>query len=63
MGRRSPATAWPNLWWDSVEALQAAFAIQEGRAAGAKLLEDERGFIDLERSPLLIGEEVILVGE
>jgi len=45
------------LWWDSAEALAAATATPEGRAAGAELLEDERRFIDLERSPLWFGEE------
>ncbi len=45
------------LWWDSREALMQAFSTPEGRAAGAELLEDERRFIDLERSPLWIAEE------
>jgi hypothetical protein len=29
----------------------------EGQAAGLELLEDERKFIDLSRSPLFFGEE------
>ncbi len=45
------------LWWDSAEALAAATATPEGRAAGAALLEDERKFIDLERSPLFVAVE------
>jgi uncharacterized protein (TIGR02118 family) len=45
------------LWWDSPEALAAATATPEGRAAGDALLEDERRFIDLARSPLFVVEE------
>jgi uncharacterized protein (TIGR02118 family) len=45
------------LWWDSVEALGAASATPEGRRAGAELLEDERRFLDLARSPIFLAEE------
>ena len=45
------------LWWDSLESLGAPGQTEEGRAAGAMLLEDERRFIDLSRSPLWFGEE------
>jgi uncharacterized protein (TIGR02118 family) len=40
------------LWWDSIEDVIAAGASAESRAAGRKLLEDERRFIDLANSPL-----------
>ena len=50
------------LWYDSLEALQAAVRTDAGRAAGAELLEDERRFIDLERSPLWFAEEKPVVG-
>lgn len=33
----------------------------ESQAAGLALLEDERKFIDLPRSPLFIGEEKVIV--
>jgi|SRR5215831_1616911 len=49
------------LWFDSVEALAAAGATPEGRAAGRRLLEDERRFIDLARSPMWIAEEHAVV--
>ncbi len=49
------------LWWDSLEELTAAMATPEGAAAGAALLEDERRFIDLERSPLWLGREHVIV--
>jgi uncharacterized protein (TIGR02118 family) len=45
------------LWWKSREDLLAATASPEGAAAGRELLEDERRFIDLSRSPLWLGEE------
>jgi uncharacterized protein (TIGR02118 family) len=45
------------LWWDSLDDLAAATATDEGRRAGEELLEDERRFIDLARSPLWLGEE------
>ena len=43
------------LWWDGVEDL--AGDDDAWRAAALALLEDERRFIDLERSPLFVGEE------
>ena len=45
------------LWWDSLETLAAPGQTEEGRAAGATLLEDERRFIDLEHSPLFFTNE------
>ncbi len=45
------------LWWRSREDMVAALATPEGQAAGRELLEDERRFIDLDRSPLWLGEE------
>lgn len=50
------------LWWDSVDDIQAATATPEGRAAGLDLLEDERKFIDLPRSPLFFGAEKPIFG-
>jgi uncharacterized protein (TIGR02118 family) len=45
------------LWFDSLDALAAAGATPEGRAAGKRLVEDERRFIDLARSPLWLAQE------
>lgn len=50
------------LWFDSLETV-----IENGRrpgaqAAGAMLLEDEKRFIDLPRSPLWWGQEHVVVG-
>jgi uncharacterized protein (TIGR02118 family) len=49
------------LWWDSLEALAAAAGTPAGQRAGAELLEDERRFIDLSRSPIFLAEEHVVV--
>jgi len=50
------------LWFDSLESLAENGQRPEAQAAGALLLEDERKFIDLEKSPLWWGEEKPIVG-
>ena len=40
------------LWFDSLEAVMENGARPEAQQAGLMLLEDERRFIDLEKSPL-----------
>jgi uncharacterized protein (TIGR02118 family) len=49
------------LWWDSLEDVAAAASTPAGQQAALELLEDERRFIDLERSPMWIGEEHAVV--
>jgi len=51
------------LWWASPEDLAAATASDEGRRASAELLDDERRFIDLERSPIFLAEEHAVIGD
>ncbi len=46
------------LWWDSFEDM--ANGDPAAAEAGRLLLEDERKFIDLERSPLWWGEEKVI---
>jgi uncharacterized protein (TIGR02118 family) len=50
------------LWFDSLEALAANAQRAEASEAGRMLLEDERRFIDLPKSPLWWGEERVIVG-
>ncbi len=50
------------LWFDSLESLAQNGQRPEAQAAGALLLEDERKFIDLPKSPLWWGEERVVVG-
>ena len=45
------------LWWKNHEAMQGALSTAEGLEAGRILLEDERRFIDLARSPIWLAEE------
>jgi len=49
------------LWWDSFEDMAAADP-DAAREAGRLLLEDEKRFIDLARSPLWWGEEKVVIG-
>jgi uncharacterized protein (TIGR02118 family) len=51
------------LWWRSEGDLAAATASEAGRRAAAELLEDERRFIDLARSPLWLGAEHEILAE
>ena len=51
------------LWWDGAETLGSANATEEGRKAGRELLEDERNFIDFERSVIFVAEEHVFVGD
>lgn len=44
------------MWWTDRAALDASMKSPEGRAAGRAMLEDERRFIDLPRSPIWINE-------
>ena len=49
------------LWFDSLDDIRGD-PTPERQAAGLALLEDERKFIDLPRSPLFFGEERRIVG-
>jgi len=49
------------LWWDTLEDLLGPQTPQR-LAAGQALLEDERKFIDLPRSPLFLGNERTVFG-
>lgn len=56
-GGPEPYDGVAEIWWDSLEDRAAASASPEAQKAGQELLEDERRFIDLERSPLWIAQE------
>jgi uncharacterized protein (TIGR02118 family) len=49
------------LWWDRIEDAIPANPSRAMIDAGRMLLEDERKFIDLTRSPLWWGEEKVIV--
>ena len=50
------------LWWDSFADMAITGSGPAAREAGRLLLEDEKRFIDLERSPLWWGEEKEIIG-
>lgn len=50
------------LWWNSLDDLQASATDPASREAGRILLEDEAKFIDLPNSPLWFGQEHVIVG-
>ncbi|NKQ53187.1 EthD domain-containing protein [Amycolatopsis sp. K13G38] len=56
-GAPSPFDGVASLWFDSMADMRAAGATPSGRHAARELLEDERRFIDLPRSPLWFTEE------
>ena len=49
------------LWWESREELAAATQDPDGQRAALALVEDERRFIDLARSPLFVAEERAII--
>jgi len=51
------------LWYDSVESINANRHNDPTKEAGRILLEDERNFIDLENSPLWFNEEHIIIDD
>ena len=60
-GGPEPFDGVAELWWDDLEEMQRASVTPAGREANRMLLEDERRFIDLERSPLWVAEERTVV--
>jgi uncharacterized protein (TIGR02118 family) len=60
-GAPAPYDGVAETYWASRTDLEAAMATSEGRAAGRELLADERNFIDLERSPVWLGEDRIVI--
>lgn len=57
-GMQDPFDGIASVWFDSRDDLIVATTSEEGRKAGALLLEDERRFIDLTRSPLWVCQEI-----
>ena len=57
-GMHAPFDGIASVWFDSRDDLLAAVSGDEGREAGTRLLEDERRFIDLARSPLWVCQEI-----
>ncbi len=58
-GGPEPFDGVAELWWDDIEILERLSRDPDARAARAALVEDEKKFIDLPRSPLWLGEEYL----
>ncbi|MGD9661810.1 MAG: EthD domain-containing protein [Porticoccaceae bacterium] len=59
-GWQQPPDGLTEVWWESMEAMQAAFNTPEGQKASAILQQDEVQFIDAKRiSAFLAVEKVI----
>ena len=56
-GGLEPYDGVAEAWWDSAEDLAAVMATPEGQKAAQELIDDERRFIDLERSALWVAQE------
>lgn len=59
-GAPEPYDGVAELWFESLDAFGSTEAAQR---AAAELLEDERNFIDLPRSPMWIAEEHVVVAD
>lgn len=59
-GMLPPAAGITEVWWDSVEAFQAAYATPEGQAVGADLSADEDKFIDVANSQVFLTQEHVI---
>ena len=56
-GLAPPYDGITEVWWDSLEDLQAVLATPEGAKAGAMLIEDEARFIDFAQSCVFMTTE------
>ncbi|WP_293678625.1 EthD domain-containing protein [uncultured Phenylobacterium sp.] len=59
-GMRGPADGVTEVWWDSLEDFQSAYATPEGVESGRILAEDEAKFIDFEKSAVFLTEEHLI---
>lgn len=60
-GGPEPFDGIAEVWYESLEAFEAPFRTEAGKAAGRLLKEDEARFIDLARSPGWVGQEKIVI--
>jgi uncharacterized protein (TIGR02118 family) len=59
-GMKPPVAGITEVWWDSVEDLQQAYATAEGAAAGQELADDEAKFIDFANSHIYLTQEHVI---
>jgi uncharacterized protein (TIGR02118 family) len=61
-GAPEPFDGVAELWFASAADIEASMRDRNASAAGRELLEDERRFVDLQRSPLWYGRERLIIG-
>lgn len=59
-GMLEPVAGITEVWWDSLEDFQAAYATPEGQAAGTELSADEAKFIDFKNSQVFMTQEHLI---
>ena len=59
-GMLAPVDGITEVWWDSFADLEAAYATDEGAAAGRTLSQDEAKFIDFSKSQVFLTEEHLI---
>jgi len=60
-GSPEPYDGVAEIWYESREALETLGKDPDARAASRELLEDEKTFIDLPRSPIWVGDERVII--
>jgi len=60
-GGPEPYDGVAEAWFVDLSSALAAFASPEGTVAWQRLADDERRFIDLDRSPIFFGDEVVVI--
>ena len=60
-GMQAPHDGIAGVWWDTRDDLVHALESPEGQKAAALLLDDERQFIDLERSSIFLSQEIVQI--
>jgi uncharacterized protein (TIGR02118 family) len=60
-GAPEPFDGIAELWFESEAAIAESLQNPAAALAGQALVEDERRFVDLERSPIWLGEEIEVV--
>ena len=61
-GSPEPYDGVAEIWYESRQALESLGRDPEARDVSRKLLEDERRFVDSNRSPIFIAEEHVIIG-
>ncbi len=62
-GSAEPYEGITEVWWESLEALQAGLGAPESLEAQQRLIEDESKFIDFARSCVFMTEEHVIFGD